>query len=168
MSVRERAAAIVGLLGAAGGFVAGAIGALTAVSVLTPTEPVSIGAKALMVLSYGALGALCGAVLGTATAFVALRRVPLGRIVVFGTLGGAVGTTYGWVGGFWAWHHFTALGLGGMVVGSLASRLFGESGVASDRTALRYVAANAGGLPEPQHTDLASAHARQTAPRNSA
>lgn len=168
MSVRERAAAVVGLLGAAGGFVAGAIGALAAVSVLTPTGPVSIGMKALMVLEYGLSGAFFGAVLGTAIAFAALRRVPLGRIVAFGTIGGAIGTTCGWVGGFWAWHHFTTLGVGGMVVGALASRLVGEARPASDPDALRYVDTAARDLPQPRHIDLVSPHARQSTHRDSA
>jgi hypothetical protein len=122
MSVRERAVALVASLGAAGGFVAGAIGALFAVAILTPSSPVTLADKAIMVLSYGAVAAVSGAVLGTGVAFAMLRRVRLGHILALGTLGATVGLTYGFLGGPWAWHHFLWLGVGGLLAGGVSAR----------------------------------------------
>lgn len=126
MTVRERAVALVAGLGALGGFIAGATGALLAVAVLTPSAPVTLVDKAAMVLSYGAVAAASGAVLGTGLAFAMLRRVRLGRILACGTAGAALGLTYGFLGGPWAWHHFTWLGVGGLAAGMLAARFLGH------------------------------------------
>jgi hypothetical protein len=122
MTVRQRAVALVASLGAVGGFVAGATGALIAVAVLTPSSPVTVTDKVIMVLSYGAVAAASGAVLGTAVAFSMLRRVRLGHILALGTLGAALGLTYGFVGGPWAWHHFLWLGVGGLLAGGASAR----------------------------------------------
>ena len=125
-SIRERVVTLVAGLGALGGFLAGATGALVAVLVLTPSSPVGPGDKVAMVLAYGTAVAASGAVLGTALAFAILRRVRLGRIVAFGTLGATLGLTYGFLGGPWAWHHFGWLGVGGLAAGALAARLLGR------------------------------------------
>ena len=126
MTVRERVVALVAGLGALGGFVAGATGALLAVAILTPSAPVTIGDKVGMVLAYGAAAAVSGAVLGTGIAFAILRRVRLGRVFAFGTAGAALGLTYGFLGGPWAWHHFHWLGIGGLAAGALVARLLGR------------------------------------------
>ena len=48
-------------------------------------------------LVTGVEGALCGAILGPITAWVALRRVPLGRALLMATLGTTVGALIGYV-----------------------------------------------------------------------
>lgn len=120
---RERVLLLVAGLGALGGAIAGATTALLAAAVLTPSEPVTAGDIALMATGYGVVAALCGAVLGTGLAFGLLRGVRLARVFVFGTAGATLGLAYGFLGGPWAWHHFAELGIGGMVIGALASRL---------------------------------------------
>ena len=126
MTVRERVVALVAGLGALGGFIAGATGALLAVAILTPSAPVTVGDKVTMVVAYGVVTAMSGAVLGTGLAFAILRRVRLGRIFTFGTAGAALGLTYGFLGGPWAWHHFHWLGIGGLAAGALLARLLGR------------------------------------------
>lgn len=129
MTVRERVVVLVAGLGALGGFIAGAAGALLAVAILTPSAPVTTWDKLSMVLGYGTVSAISGAVLGTGLAFAILRRVRLGRIFAFGTAGAALGLTYGFLGGPWAWHHLPWLGIGGLAAGALVARLLGrESG----------------------------------------
>jgi hypothetical protein len=115
--------AIVGGLNAVGGAVAGAVAALIGASVLTPTEPVTAAQIAVMALEYGLVAGVAGAVLGTAVAFGALRRVPLGRIALATNLGFAAGLTTGWLGGPWAWHHMGLLGAAGFCAGALVARL---------------------------------------------
>jgi hypothetical protein len=126
MSVRERVVAQVAGLAALGGFVAGATGAVLAVAILTPSAPVTIGDKVTMVFAYGVAAAISGAVLGTGLAFGILRRVRLGRVFAFGTAGAALGLTYGFLGGPWAWHHFHWLGIGGLAAGAVLARLLGR------------------------------------------
>lgn len=126
MTVRERVVALVAGLGALGGFIAGATGALLAVAILTPSAPVTVGDKLTMVFAYGVVTAISGAVLGTGLAFAFLRGVRLGRIFAFGTAGAALGLTYGFLGGPWAWHHFHWLGIGGLAAGALLARLLGR------------------------------------------
>src|SRR3954468_7573103 len=120
-----RTVTLVAGLGALGGFLAGAIGALFAVAILTPSEPVTVGEKVAMVLSYGALAAVSGTVLGTGVAFAMLRRVRLANVFAFGTAGAALGLTYGFIGGPWAWHNFVWLGVAGLLAGAVAARLVG-------------------------------------------
>ena len=126
MTARERVLALVAGLGALGGFTAGATGALLAVAILTPSAPVTAADKVVMVLSYGAIAAFAGGVLGTGMAYAILRRVRLGRVFVLGTTGAALGLTYGFLGGPWAWHHLHWLGIGGMAAGALVARLLGR------------------------------------------
>lgn len=126
MTVRERVVALVAGLGALGGFIAGATGALLAVVILTPSAPVTVGDKVTMVFAYGVVTAISGAVLGTGLAFAVLRRVRLGRIFAFGTAGATLGLTYGFLGGPWAWHHFHWVGIGGLAAGALLARLLGR------------------------------------------
>lgn len=126
MTARERVVALVAGLGALGGFIAGGTSALLAVAILTPSAPVTVWDKVTMVLSFGAVGALSGIVLGTGLAFAILRRVRLGWIFLLGTAGATLGLTYGFLGGPWAWHHFQWLGIGGLAAGALVARLLGR------------------------------------------
>ena len=150
LSIRQRVMALVAGLGALGGFPAGAAGALAAVTVLTPASPVSPGQKLAMVLAYGTIAALTGAALGTGVAFALVRRIRLGRVLVFGTLGAAVGLTYGFLGGPWAWHHFPWLGVGGLVAGALAARSAGRPSAeeAADGRLASWVLARVGAGPD--------------------
>jgi len=121
-SPRNSVVAIVGGLSAVGGAVAGAVAALIAAAVLTPSEPVSAVQIALMAMGYGFVAGLAGAALGTIVAFGALRRVPLGRLILCTNVGLAAGLTAGWLGGPWAWHHMGFLGCVGFSVGAILAR----------------------------------------------
>lgn len=118
-SPRGSVVAIVGGLSALGGAVAGGVAALIAAAVLTPSEPVSAAQIALMAIGYGFVAGLAGSVLGTIVAFGALRRVPLGRLILCTNVGLAAGLTAGWLGGPWAWHHMGLLGCVGFSAGAL-------------------------------------------------
>lgn len=120
---RATAGAIVASLSAVGGAIAGGAAALIAAAVLTPSEPVSASQVAGMALGYGVGAGVAGAVLGTIVAFGALRRVPLGRLVLYTNLGMAAGLTAGWLGGPWAWHHMEWLGALGFTGGAIAAGL---------------------------------------------
>lgn len=120
---RASVVAIVGSLCATGGAVAGAVAALIAATVLTPSEPVTVAKIVMMALSYGLGAGIAGAVLGTAVGFGALRRVPLGRLILCTNVGLAAGLTIGWLGGPWAWHHMEWLGLFGFGLGALTADL---------------------------------------------
>lgn len=113
---------IVGSLSALGGAVAGGVAALIAATVLTPSEPMSAAQVALMAVEYGLLAGVAGSVLGTIVAFGALRRVPLGRLLLCTNVGLAAGLTAGWLGGPWAWHHMEVLGFVGFSAGALLAR----------------------------------------------
>jgi MFS family permease len=121
-SPRANVVAIVGCLSALGGAVAGGVAALIAAAVLTPSEPVSAAQIALMAIGYGFVAGLAGSVLGTIVAFGALRRVPLGRLILCTNVGLAAGLTAGWLGGPWAWHHMGFLGCVGFSAGALLAR----------------------------------------------
>ena len=121
-SPRGTVVAIVGGLSALGGAVAGGVAALIAAAVLTPTEPMSAAQIALMAVEYGVVAGLGGSVLGTIIAFGALRRVPLGRLLLCTNAGLAAGLTAGWLGGPWAWHHMGFLGFVGFSGGALVAR----------------------------------------------
>jgi hypothetical protein len=123
-SPRATVVAIVGGLSALGGAVAGGVAALIAAAVLTPTEPMSAAQVAWMAVGYGVVAGIAGAVLGILTGFGALRRVPLGRLILCTNLGLAAGLTAGWLGGPWAWHHMEILGFVGYSVGALLARAF--------------------------------------------
>ena len=123
MTVRERVILLVAALGGVGGAIAGAAAALLAALVLTPTVPTTTSDVSAMVLTYALVTGAAGAVLGTALAFGFLRRVPLFRVLTFGTSGAFVGLAYGWIGGPWAWHHFGSLGITGLLAGASAARL---------------------------------------------
>jgi hypothetical protein len=127
MTVRERVILLVSGLGAVGGGVAGAAAALVAALVLKPTTPTTVSDVATMVLAYALVSGIAGAVLGALVSFGFLRRVPLSRIVTFGTSGAFLGLVYGWLGGPWAWHHFGSLGISGMLAGACAARLLTRS-----------------------------------------
>ena len=113
---------IVAGLSAFGGAVAGGVAALIAATVLTPTEPMSAGQVALMAIQYGFVAGVGGSVLGTIVAFGALRRVPLGRLILGTNVGLAAGLTAGWLGGPWAWHHMGFVGIVGFSAGPLLAR----------------------------------------------
>jgi len=121
-SPRGIVVAIVGGLSALGGAVAGGVAALIAAAVLTPSEPMSAAQVALMAVEYGFVAGLAGSVLGTLVAFGALRRVPLGRLILCTNVGLAAGLTAGWLGGPWAWHHMGFLGFVGFSAGALLAR----------------------------------------------
>jgi hypothetical protein len=121
-SPRGKVVAIVGGLSALGGAVAGGVAALIAISVLTPSEPVSAAEIALMAIESGFVAGLAGSVLGTVVAFGAMRRVSLGRLILCTNAGLAAGLTAGWLGGPWAWHHMGLLGFAGFSVGALLAR----------------------------------------------
>ncbi len=120
---RASAGAVVATLSAIGGAIAGGVAALIAAAVLTPAEPVSAGQIAAMAIGAGLEACIAGAVLGTVMAFGALRRVPLGRLVLYTNLGLAAGLTVGWLGGPWAWHHMSLLGFLGFTGGAVAAGL---------------------------------------------
>lgn len=120
-SPRAKVVAIVGGLSALGGTLAGGVAALIAASVLTPTEPMSAASIAGMAASYGVIAGVAGSVLGTVVGFGALRRVPLGRLVLCTNVGLAAGLTTAWLGGPWAWHHMGLLGLAGFTAGAVVA-----------------------------------------------
>jgi hypothetical protein len=122
-SPRGTAVVIVSGVSAVGGAVAGGAAALVAATVLTPTEPMSAAQVAGMVLQYAFVAGVSGSVLGTTMGFGALRRVPLGRLLLCTNVGLAAGLTAGWLGGPWAWHHMGFLGFAGFTAGALIARL---------------------------------------------
>jgi hypothetical protein len=122
-SPRGKVVAIVGGLSALGGAAAGGVAALIAASVLTPSEPMSAAQVALMAVQFGFLAGVGGSVLGTMVAFGALRRVPLGRLILCTNVGLAAGLAAGWLGGPWAWHHMGVLGFVGFSAGALLARV---------------------------------------------
>jgi len=121
---RSKVVALVGVLSAIGGAVAGAVSALIAVTFLTPSAPLSAGQIALTVVENGAVGGVAGLVLGTIVAFGALRRVPLGKLILSTNLGLAAGLTASWLGGPWAYHNFGLLGFIGFSAGAIVARAF--------------------------------------------
>ena len=118
-SPRGSVVAIVASLSSLGGAVAGGVAALIAAMVLTPSEPVSAAQVALMVIEYGLVAGVGGAALGTIVTFGALRRVPLGKVILITNVGLSAGLTAGWLGGPWAWHHMGFLGCVGFGAGAL-------------------------------------------------
>jgi hypothetical protein len=120
---RSRVVALVGALSALGGAVAGAAAALIAVLALKPSAPVTAAQVALLVTENALVGGIAGLVLGTVVAFGALRRVPLGKLVLFTNVGLAAGLTAGWLGGPWAYHHFGLLGFVGFSAGAIVARV---------------------------------------------
>ena len=118
-SPRGVVVAIVGGLSALGGAIAGGVAALIAATVLTPSEPMSAAQVGWMAVQYGFVAGVAGSVLGTIVAFGALRRVPLGRLILCTNVGLAAGLTAGWLGGPWAWHHLGFLGFVGFAAGAL-------------------------------------------------
>lgn len=150
-SPRVNVVAIVGGLSALGGSVAGGVAALIAAAVLTPSEPVSAAQIAWMAIGYGVVAGLAGSVLGTIVAFGALRRVPLGRLILCTNVGLAAGLTAGWLGGPWAWHHMGFLGCVGFSAGALLARAVSRgSPVPSSRLPFDSVPAN-GTIPSAPH-----------------
>lgn len=118
-SPRASVVAIVAGLSALGGAVAGGVAALVAATVLTPSEPMSAARVALMAVEYGLVAGVGGSALGTIVTFGALRRVPLGIVILSTNVGLAAGLTAGWLGGPWAWHHMGFLGCIGFCAGAL-------------------------------------------------
>lgn len=131
-SPRAHVTAIVAGLCALGGAVAGAAAALIAAAVLTPSEPVTAAQIALMAVEYGVVAGVAGSVLGTAVGFGALRRVPLGRLVLYPNLGLFAGLCAGWLGGPWAWHHMGFLGFVGFSAGAVLARVVTRGSSASN------------------------------------
>src|SRR5215510_1885651 len=104
---RSKAVALVGGLSALGGAIAGALAATIAAIVLTPNAeyPVSAALIALIVAQNAIFAGVAGCVLGTVVAFGALRRVPLGKLLLCTNTGLAAGFTASWLGGSWAYHN---------------------------------------------------------------
>jgi len=121
---RSKVVALVGGLSAVGGAVAGAISALIAITVSRPSGPVSAAQIALTVAENGVVGGVAGCLLGTIVAFGALRRVPLGTLILSTNVGLAAGLTASWLGGPWASHHFGLLGFAGFSAGAVVARVF--------------------------------------------
>jgi hypothetical protein len=121
---RSKVVVLVGGLSALGGAIAGAVSALIAVTVATPVWPVSAGEIALTVAENAAVGGVAGCLLGTIVAFGALRRVPLGKLILSTNVGLAAGLTASWLAGAWASHHFGLLGFAGFSAGAVVARAF--------------------------------------------
>src|SRR5262245_1708310 len=66
---------------------------------------------------------VAGSVLGTVVAFGALRRVPLGKLLLCTNAGLAAGFTSGWFGGLWGYNNFSVLGLIGFSAGAVLARV---------------------------------------------
>jgi len=126
-SPRASVVALIAGMSALGGAVAGGVAALIAAAVLTPSEPMTAARIALMALEYGLVAGVGGSALGTIVTFGALRRVPLGTILLRTNVGLAAGLTAGWLGGPWAWHHMGFLGCAGFGAGALLA-LVGSRG----------------------------------------
>src|SRR5262252_2508506 len=104
---RSKVVVLVGGLSALGGAVAGAVAATIAAVVLIPrAEYTASAAQIALVVAQNALFAgVAGSVLGTIVAFGALRRVPLGKLLLCTNTGLAAGFTASWLGGSWAYHN---------------------------------------------------------------
>ena len=162
---RLNVVAIVAGLSALGGLIAGGAAALIAAAVLTSSEPVGVATIATMALSYGLVSGLGGTALGTLIAFGALRRVALGRLVLFTNVGLAAGLTAGWIAGPWAWHHMSLLGFAGFAVGAVLARATsgGESTRNVVETEAALVAPRRAALTAPS-VDLATPASKRAAP----
>jgi hypothetical protein len=119
---RADVVAIIGGLSGLSGAIAGAAAALVGAAVLTPTEPVTAGQIAMMATQNALVFGLAGMVVGTLAAFGFMRRVPLRRLIACTTLGTTAGLIAGWLGGPWAWHHFSLLGFVGFSTGAVLAR----------------------------------------------
>jgi hypothetical protein len=113
-----------------GGAVAGAVAAVIALFILRPT-PVSAAQIALIVAQNGLFAGVAGSVLGTAVAFGALRRVPLGKLLLCTNVGLAAGFTASWLGGPGAYNNFSLLGLIGFSAGAVLSRVLSRGSPSS-------------------------------------
>jgi hypothetical protein len=127
---RSKVVALVGGLSALGGAVAGAVAAMIAAVVL-PHAPVSAAQIALIVAQNGLFAGVAGSVLGTVVAFGALRRVPLGKLLLCTNAGLAAGFTASWLGGPWAYHNFGLLGLIGFSGGAILARVLSRGSASS-------------------------------------
>src|SRR5262245_46987464 len=128
---RSKVVALVGGLSALGGAVAGAVAATIAALVLKSDTPVSAAQIALIVAENGLFAGIAGSVLGTVVAFGALRRVPLGKLLLCTNVGLAAGFTASWLGGPWAYHNFGLLGLIGFSAGAVLARVFSRGSSSS-------------------------------------
>jgi len=134
---RSKVVALVGGLSALGGAIAGALAATIAAIVLTPNAeyPVSAALIALIVAQNAIFAGVAGCVLGTVVAFGALRRVPLGKLLLCTNTGLAAGFTASWLGGSWAYHNFSLLGLMGFCAGAVLARVLSRGSTSSSSPA---------------------------------
>lgn len=127
---RSKVVALVGGLSALGGAIAGAVAATIALFVLRPTS-VSAAQIALVVAQNGLFAGVVGSVLGTAVAFGALRRVPLGKLLLWTNAGLAAGFTASWLAGPGAYNNFSLLGLIGFSGGAVLARVLSRGSPSS-------------------------------------
>ena len=135
---RSKVVALVGGLSALGGAVAGAVAASIAAvaAVFAWGElPVSAAQIALIVAQNALFAGVAGSVLGTVVAFGALRRVPLGKLLLCTNTGLAAGFTASWLGGSWAYHNFSLLGLMGFCAGAVLARVLSRGSTSSSSPA---------------------------------
>ena len=151
---RSKVVALVGVLSALGGAVAGAVAATIAAVVLPHASGLGIGvlwaplsaAQIALIVAQNALFAgAAGSVLGTVVAFGALRRVPLGKLLLCTNAGLAAGSTASWLGGPWAFRNFTLLGVIGFSAGAVLARVLSR-GSSSSSSRLSSASASAATL----------------------
>ena len=131
---RLKVVALVGGLSALGGAVAGAVAATiaTVAAILVLGEmPVSAAKIALIVAQNALFAGVAGSVLGTVVAFGALRRVPLGKLLLYTNAGLAAGFTASWFGGLWGYNNFSVLGLIGFSAGAVLARVLSRGSPSS-------------------------------------
>src|SRR5262245_48306776 len=123
---RSKVVALVGGLSALGGAIAGAVAAsIAAVAAVFAWGklPVSAAQIALIVAQNALFAGVAGCVLGTVVAFGALRRVPLGKLLLCTNAGLAAGFTASWFAGPGAWNNFGLFGLIGFSAGAALARV---------------------------------------------
>ena len=140
---RSKVVALVGGLSALGGAVAGAVAATIAMIVLKP-EPVNAAQIAVIVAQNGLFAGVAGSLLGTVVAFGALRRVPLGKLLLCTNAGLAAGFTASWLGGPWAFHNFTLLGVIGFSAGAVLARVLSRGSSSSSSRPASAIASEQG------------------------
>jgi len=145
---RSKVVALVGGLSALGGAVAGAVAATIAFIVSKPDTPVSAAQIALIVAENGLFAGVAGFVLGTVVAFGALRRVPLGKLLLCTNAGLAAGFTASWLGGPWAYHNFSLLGLIGFSAGAVLARVLARGSSSASASAGATIASKSQGFDQ--------------------
>jgi hypothetical protein len=99
---------------------------------------------ALIVAQNALFAGVAGSVLGTVVAFGALRRVPLGKLLLCTNAGLAAGFTASWLGGPWAYHNFSLLGLIGFSAGAVLARVLSRGSSSSSARPASAIASERG------------------------